>query len=221
MTLGNVCFRPDSRVAKSLLHGRAEFHESVLAGDHFDALRGLFGTIWTENLLPPLDNSDKVYYTSHTTDEIGTVADGRLQVASMFWLSVGCLLASNGTVYCLDNVQYFHSECDLQPDSSSRSARSSVVDGYHREGHGGSDCSLDEMRARRLAQRELELPRHRANMERTTAVRLSSYVVPQSRPPPLQRRHTTYYLYTLEFKATDERFEELSRVADALDFEAI
>ncbi|GAB1312576.1 hypothetical protein MFIFM68171_02786 [Madurella fahalii] len=80
----------------------------------FKPLHGIIGTIWLPQTLD--DGSEpKVYYTQHLREQMGDVSTDVLTVGAMFWLSVGCLPALSGDVYCLGNVEYVHVEAEEPP----------------------------------------------------------------------------------------------------------
>ncbi|KAF2115757.1 hypothetical protein BDV96DRAFT_659036 [Lophiotrema nucula] len=78
------------------------------SGTKYKTLHGITGVIHFGTEMPGAAQSEKdtkrLYFTSHTSQEIGEVTKEPMDIGHMFWLAVGCLPAPGSKVFSLDDV---------------------------------------------------------------------------------------------------------------------
>ncbi|KAJ9602905.1 hypothetical protein H2200_012685 [Cladophialophora chaetospira] len=170
----------------------------------FSAINGTFGCFWVlDHLSSNPTEPERMYYTGHKEEEIGTIDVDRLGIGALFWLSVGCLPSSWGAVYCLENGDEVAVE--EEPDSSRsgvmsrRASITTLSPGVHfgRDDESGYD---DEV--------SVHLPR-----------RASQFVVPSGRKTYLDNRRQPDTIRVFRFNEINERVADLAGVADSLGAE--
>jgi hypothetical protein len=177
------------------------------SGSRYKTLYGITGTIHfgkeTVGTGQSEDESRRLYFTSHTPQEIGKLSKEPIDLATMFWLAVGCLPAPGSKVFSLDDVHSIAVQEDPQvPQVPVSPVYSGVRFSVEHDDDSDSERGM----------------RHHRREPRWDEVSPNTYVIPS--PTYSSATHSGYYgRRAFQFSPVNDRVEALTEVARSINID--